>query len=439
MSQPLYGTAQYGVDRYDFLFDRQAIVTINHTLVGSSTHTDFPVLVTGTYDFLKSASNGGDVQHSSGYDICFSATDGSVLAHEIEKYDPATGEIVVWVKVPTLSHTVDTVIHLLYGCPEVSTSLENPTGVWDAHFKGVYHLKDGATLSAADSTSNAFNGTITGATAVTGKVGGGADFDGNDKITLGSPHQYSDITVSGWVYPTANNNIETFWSNWTATNGLFIFRYGAVGGTVWLYWPNAAGTDQYITSTSVAALNTWTHVAFSFDASGNAKLYFNGVQEASTTSNRKNTTATAAQLGANPSGGDFYCKSILDEFRVSNSIRSADWLLAEYNNVSNASFVTVRQAGRYISGRARILRQETQSITGTARVKHERTQSIAGVVRVLRNEAQTITGVSRVLRNESQSITGAARVKHERTENITGTARISQARTESITGVSFLK
>jgi len=36
-----------------------------------------------------------------------------------------------WVGIPTLSHTVDTVIYLFYGNPAVTVSQENKAGVWE--------------------------------------------------------------------------------------------------------------------------------------------------------------------------------------------------------------------------------------------------------------------------------------------------------------------
>jgi hypothetical protein len=83
---------------------------------GTSDLVDFPVLISLTNTSLKTTGNCGYVQNSNGYDIIFSdVTQTTRLDHEIEKYDSAAGELVAWVRVPTLSATSDTTIYLHYG------------------------------------------------------------------------------------------------------------------------------------------------------------------------------------------------------------------------------------------------------------------------------------------------------------------------------------
>ena len=61
---------------------------------------------------------------------------------------------------------------------------QNRTGVWDANFKGVWHLGNG---TAADSTGNANNGIVTGASPTTGKMGGGASFNRTNSDNIRIP------------------------------------------------------------------------------------------------------------------------------------------------------------------------------------------------------------------------------------------------------------
>src|SRR5206468_5697781 len=84
----------------------------------------------------------------------------------------------------------------------------------------------------------------------------------------------------------------------------------------------------------------WSHVALTFDSVGTThKIYFNGSQAATTTDSTATTTdrtgltiGTAAFLGS-------FLKAKLDEFRISNIFRGADWIATEYNNqVAPATF-----------------------------------------------------------------------------------------------------
>src|SRR6266571_3245031 len=140
-----------------YLYKKQ--ITIDHTKVsGGSDLSNFPLLVSITDVSLKTAENGGRVQSVSGFDIIFTnSTETIKLDHEVQSYTASTGKIVMWVRLPTLSASVDTVIYLYYGNIGVSTSQSNPTGVWNTNYKGVWHLGE-ISGSALDSTSYGASG-----------------------------------------------------------------------------------------------------------------------------------------------------------------------------------------------------------------------------------------------------------------------------------------
>ncbi|NIR17478.1 MAG: hypothetical protein GWN86_27635, partial [Desulfobacterales bacterium] len=56
--------------------------------------------------------------------------------------DGASGELVAWVRVPTLKYDEDTVINIHFGHSSVCGATENPTGVWDSNYVGVWHLDE---------------------------------------------------------------------------------------------------------------------------------------------------------------------------------------------------------------------------------------------------------------------------------------------------------
>ena len=68
------------------------------------------------------------------------------LYHEIEEYDGnATGTLVAWVKIDSLPMDDtysgdDNNIYMYYGNACISNPTEAPDNVWDANFKGVWHL-----------------------------------------------------------------------------------------------------------------------------------------------------------------------------------------------------------------------------------------------------------------------------------------------------------
>ena len=92
-------------------------ITIDHRKVSNTDQTNFPVLISGTFPYLATVTNGGHVQNANGYDIVFTSdAAGQVqLPHEIDSYNPTTGAAAFWVGIPTLSHTTDTSIYMWYG------------------------------------------------------------------------------------------------------------------------------------------------------------------------------------------------------------------------------------------------------------------------------------------------------------------------------------
>lgn len=90
----------------------QRAITIDHTKVPNTDQVNFPFLLNTTDSTLATVANGGHVASSNGYDIIFTSDSAgqNVLNYEMEEYNPATGQVVAWIRIPTLSHTADTVI-----------------------------------------------------------------------------------------------------------------------------------------------------------------------------------------------------------------------------------------------------------------------------------------------------------------------------------------
>lgn len=144
---------------YNNSWGYRKLITIDHTKV-SGTQTSFPVLISSTSTDWKDVANGGFVGKSNGYDILFTADDGTTkLNHEIEKYVNTTGELVAWVNVPSLSSVTDTTLYIYYGNSQASDQ-QNTTSVWDSNYKMVQHAKGSGQMN--DSTSFGNSGTITG-------------------------------------------------------------------------------------------------------------------------------------------------------------------------------------------------------------------------------------------------------------------------------------
>lgn len=93
-------------------------ITINKNQVnGSNNLSNFEFGFYHVDPDLRSTSNDGAVEYNYGalVDIRFELPDGTKLSHEIERYEPDTGKIAAWIKIPTLYKAVDTEIYIYYG------------------------------------------------------------------------------------------------------------------------------------------------------------------------------------------------------------------------------------------------------------------------------------------------------------------------------------
>jgi RHS repeat-associated protein len=316
-------------------------ITIDHTKVPNTDQTNFPVLVSGTYSYLANTGSAGYVTSSNGYDIIFTSDPAgtSTLSYETEGYNSSTGAVNYWIKIPTVSHTSnETVFYMFYGNSSVTTDQSNKTAVWDSNYKGVWHLPNGTTLTANDSTSNGNNGTISGATATTGQIGGGAGFNGSGKITVSPASSLTaPFTIEEWAEPAnLNSGLGLFGSRSPNDQGFDAKLTGSAvyadigSGSSWLA-TGVAGNFSY-------SANTWHHFVYAVTTSG-YKIYVDGSQIGSGTISGTpllyDSNHTLAIGWTGYSSENF--NGSIDETRVSNIARSADWIATEYSNESSPS------------------------------------------------------------------------------------------------------
>ena len=320
-------------------------ITIDHTKVPDTDQANFPVLISGVYPFLAGTANGGQVQSPNGYDIIFTSDFAGTtkLDHEIESYDPVTGTINMWVRVPLLSHSCDTVIYIVYGNGAVLNSQANPTGVWDSSYKGVWHLANGGALSVLDSTTNANNGSVTGSViATTGEIGGAAGgFNSGSYVGIANRSGLdtlpnTDWTVEAWVNPTAYVN----------ESAILVFNNDGLIETGSGKWGLIHAGNSITSSAPAIAPSAWTHVVAVYSHSSvTGTLYTNGVSSDGALVGDTGYAFQGIYEMGNGWPGHSYQGS-LDEVRVSNVARSADWIAAQYANQSSpATFVSFGPEG----------------------------------------------------------------------------------------------
>ncbi|MHA1946204.1 MAG: DUF2341 domain-containing protein [Candidatus Hodarchaeales archaeon] len=301
---------------------------------------------------------------SDGDDIAFANSQGNRLDHEIElfnkHFNTSFSELVAWIRLPNLSNQTETKISMYYGNLMIGPQ-ENPAGVWNNNFKGVWHLSDDPSANSPqikDSTINNNDGitygSMTSADQVLGKIGGSLDFDGiNDYINFSN-----DISLN---MGSGDFSFELWFEISTVTGSTPFGGKGLVGSGGKRYaismGPNAEcspgqikgeidddSSKEYVKSSARYDDSIWHYVVLVRDGT-NLKLYIDAIEIAvepigSYGNIDLNTSFLLGRLDPliEHFGGKF------DEVRISNVAHSSDWIVTNWNNQNTSnSFYSVEE------------------------------------------------------------------------------------------------
>jgi prepilin-type N-terminal cleavage/methylation domain-containing protein len=314
-------------------------ITISNANIGSDL-TNFPALVKITADSNMSQAL------ATGYDIRFAdSTGNTLLSYERESWSGGNGSAVTanfWVKVPAISHAAATTIYIYYGNSSAGEG-QSAAGVWDSNYLGVWHMADNASNKTVVDSTGGDNGTAkanTSTKTTTGKVNGALTFNGtSDYVDLGSNvgsfALSNNFTIAAWVNPALDSSDDAIYGN--TWNGYgYILRMTSVNKARFMLSRssnNYNGIDSSVLSSGWHYIvGTWngTSPKISIDGADNSQTTVtNGTVSSITTNNN-----TAMGLGG--TSDSHYFKGPIDEVRVSNSVRSADWINFEYHNIADS-------------------------------------------------------------------------------------------------------
>lgn len=273
---------------------------------------------------------------SDGSDLRFADANDVQLSYEVERWDPQ-GDSYIWVKVPELTGG-KTAIHAYWGNPEAAKSPTDARTVstWSNGYAGVWHLERPEAVDSLNENA----GRSKGSAAVRGVVGDAQQFSGSadDVIVVERVTPRLEIegpvSLSAWVRPLSANamvGIVTKGSGWGDFN--LHLKAGSIRPSFELkpFLPDAAKAP--VAKTSLQP-QTWYHLCGTWDGT-TARLYVNGIEEAAASAEGDiNTSSRILRIGAieNRFGP---CQ--IDEVRISNVGRSADWVWACWQNQARPS------------------------------------------------------------------------------------------------------
>jgi len=315
---------------------------INSSLVEGS-HANFPVLVDITDAYLSITAQ------AHGEDIVFTDENNIKLSHEIESYNSTSGHLIAWVRVPQLSSTQNTKIYMYYSNLE-SHNQEDPKGVWDSNYKMVLHLDE--IEKAHDSTSNGKNGVIhRGVSLREGIVDSAFEFfvrmsrydywGGYIKIDNSTDLSgFENFTASFWIILKDTHRRQTILNKYDILNNRrswFIdFQDSNQYGPVFQFFASQDG-DHYSqwSANFNPSLDKWSYVTIVWESGSVPAFYIDGVQVSTIGDSIIQSIYENNEplyVGNCSYRQDRELNGYLDEIRISNSNRSADWIITEYNN-----------------------------------------------------------------------------------------------------------
>ena len=329
-------------------FSYYRAITIDHTKCGSGNSTDFPALFYGTYTWAKTVGNGGRVESANGYDLRPYAdnTASTALDFQLVSYDGSTGAVEMYVKVPTLNASSDTVFYMFMGDSGITTD-GSSTATWSANFDSVWHLGVNTSLSLADSTANAHTLTNNGSVgAAAAKIGYGMTNNASNKyLTNASAGVYTSgaFTISHWLLLNSFNSGVGGQGPVTFFKGPYQ-EYGYYtqinsDGHISFFTNQASAIQETTTAASAVGTGTQTHIAYVRSGSS-VLIYVNGSDATSSAASHTNPASSVDDFaigGYTAHESTVRVDGLIDEFRIASVARNADWIISEYNNESNPS------------------------------------------------------------------------------------------------------
>jgi len=366
----------YSADLYA-TYDQRIKLTVSNTNIDAEL-TWFPltVFLTSTQGEEVFAEFDADADFDK---VAFTTSDGSTQVYaDCEVFDDSESKAIYHIAKTgvAISNTGTTDFYMYYdNDASANTDYISASGgtaaqsVWDANFKAVYHMADGASNAAIyDSTSNNNDGTKKATNTpveIAAKVGQGQDYDGNTE-------HY--ITVNGLATTLASDTVGTisFWAKIgdeaTAHHTIIGSANSAGGATTFLNFKYVKSTSDHMNiqfyqdGSPLWAFNTaddsldsyygnWLHVALVQNGTAPI-LYWNGtlrtdITWGSETDKTKwlkailtdaTTDADNMYLGALYYNGAIDANTfdgVQDEVIFSSTNRSAAWVKADYNSGSD--------------------------------------------------------------------------------------------------------
>ena len=288
---------------------------------------------------------------ANGRDLVFTAADGiTPLDQEIVGFDPATGALDAWARVPTLSPGATT-LYVYYGGPQIVPAA---AATWP-DLAGVWHMSELAeTEHDSSGNRNHIMASSTIPAPIAGIVGGARSYNGTSDRLFGLSSPSLSFGTSSFSY--------SLWVDVTTSAGLYddepLYKGGSAGNDPGFVvelgtgpWTSTLSDDMCATTSCTPSnlvivglgeetLGSWVFLAVVIDRDAKtATTYRNGLAVRTTPIPTLGSVTGPSNLLI---GGTPPFRGSIDEVRIHTSARPASWIQTEYANLATRDqFVVV--------------------------------------------------------------------------------------------------
>lgn len=284
---------------------------------------NFPLLLRLHKDFFTFRQ-----AQPQGHDLRFSTSTGEPLRYQIEDWDLEHGTANVWVRIPKITGNSRQAIKLYWGNASATSESDGKAVFNESNgYLSVWHMNDPVRDEVGTLTS-----TDTGTTATPGMIGAARHFPPNKGIFCGDkipnyPTDANPHTSEVWFRAEKPNGRVLAWGNEHAQGKVVMIHRSPPQVTMDCYF-----SDANVSGATNVALSEWFHVVHTYQK-GESRLYVNGVLDGSTQRDGnplKLKSTSRMWIGGWYHNYDFV--GDIDEVRISQVTRSADWIKLQYEN-----------------------------------------------------------------------------------------------------------
>lgn len=300
------------------------------TVFPGSNLTDFPKLIKITTDADIAAE-------LTGTHLAVTEADGTTLVpHGLyPSSNPAAGTIILRAKFPTLltaASTGDVLGYLYYD--DGGTDQEDKAGVMDGNYALFMPLEEDPSGSSpqmldwvTETNRGASVGSMTSGDLVAAQVANGLDLDGsNDAIDISSFSLGTNVLTMEIAAYSSNFNQSSMLFGKEVVNSAWSMRLEST-----LLKINGGSSGGSLT-TARPSDSTWHALAATITGT-TGRIYYDGVEQTNGTVSAVSDGSDVLSVGRYSGfGGGYYFTGIVDEVRISNVVRSADWLAYAYDD-----------------------------------------------------------------------------------------------------------